>query len=326
MEECVAKMNAVGKELNPKTCMFVTKCKPGEQRNQSGRCVKIAQRSSQRKKAVQPNRQQIIEQAKTEWEDPTYTSPEKVRFANKPMIQGIPQYKITRRRAKKTAKLYKNPPLLSGFKTIEENMGEDNADPKTNAWKGQNFAATKNSIELKDTQLLKNPRIMDEESGLVFQPPLNAPAARTRFSLRRAKQKKELNEAVGPSKEAGPSKAVGPSKEAGPTKSVRPTKALGEKALSMFVNKAEKPPKQPALKNFPENRLLARRTTSRQVGQIPKSKPDTKKKKKRSPPGKPPPLPPSSKGPNPVPELKPLQLRRKIANSLKLYKDTGTKI
>jgi hypothetical protein len=322
MEECVSKMNAVGKELNPKTCMFVTKCKPGEERNQSGRCVKITQRSSQRKKAVQPNRQQIIEQAKTQWEDPTYTTPEKVRFANKPMIQGIPQHKITRRRAKKPAKLYKNPPLLTGFETIEENMGKDNADPKTNVWKGQDFAAIKNSIELKDTQLLKNPptMAMDEESGLVFPAPLNAPAARTRYSLRRAKQKKDLNEAVGPSK------------------SVRPTKALGEKALSMFVNKAEqkstKVPatktsatKVPVLKNFPENRPLARRNvSSRQIGQIPKSKPDTKKKKKRSPPGKPPPLPSSSKGRNPVPELKPLQLRRQIANSLKLYKGIGSKL
>lgn len=40
MEECVQKMEAQGKELNPETCVFVKKCPEGQTRNEKGRCVK----------------------------------------------------------------------------------------------------------------------------------------------------------------------------------------------------------------------------------------------------------------------------------------------
>ena len=40
MEECVRRNESEGKEINPVTCTFVNKCKPGEVRNEQGRCVK----------------------------------------------------------------------------------------------------------------------------------------------------------------------------------------------------------------------------------------------------------------------------------------------
>jgi hypothetical protein len=40
MEECVRRNETEGKEINPVTCNFVKKCKPGEVRNEQGRCTK----------------------------------------------------------------------------------------------------------------------------------------------------------------------------------------------------------------------------------------------------------------------------------------------
>jgi hypothetical protein len=49
MEECVRRNDAEGKEINPVTCTFVNKCKPGETRNDKGRCVKGRTKTRQTK-------------------------------------------------------------------------------------------------------------------------------------------------------------------------------------------------------------------------------------------------------------------------------------
>jgi hypothetical protein len=49
MEECVRRNDAEGKEINPVTCTFVNKCKPGETRNDKGRCVKSRTKTKRNK-------------------------------------------------------------------------------------------------------------------------------------------------------------------------------------------------------------------------------------------------------------------------------------
>ena len=53
MEECVRRNDAEGKEINPVTCTFVNKCKPGETRNEKGRCVKNRTKTKPKLNAVQ---------------------------------------------------------------------------------------------------------------------------------------------------------------------------------------------------------------------------------------------------------------------------------
>ena len=52
MEECVRRNDAEGKEINPVTCTFVNKCKPGETRNEKGRCVKGRTKTKNKPNAV----------------------------------------------------------------------------------------------------------------------------------------------------------------------------------------------------------------------------------------------------------------------------------
>lgn len=52
MEECVRRNEAEGKEINPVTCTFVNKCKPGETRNEKGRCVKGRTKTKTKPNAV----------------------------------------------------------------------------------------------------------------------------------------------------------------------------------------------------------------------------------------------------------------------------------
>jgi len=52
MEECVRRNDAEGKEINPVTCTFVNKCKPGETRNDKGRCVKGRTKTKTKPNAV----------------------------------------------------------------------------------------------------------------------------------------------------------------------------------------------------------------------------------------------------------------------------------
>ena len=52
MEECVRRNDAEGKEINPVTCTFVNKCKPGETRNEKGRCVKGRTKTKTKPNAV----------------------------------------------------------------------------------------------------------------------------------------------------------------------------------------------------------------------------------------------------------------------------------
>ena len=53
MEECVRRNEAEGKEINPVTCTFVNKCKPGETRNEKGRCVKGRTKTKTKPNAVE---------------------------------------------------------------------------------------------------------------------------------------------------------------------------------------------------------------------------------------------------------------------------------
>ena len=53
MEDCLKRMP--DKEFNPKTCMFVKKCKEGEMRNELGKCVKKPKATPLRK-----TRRQVI--------------------------------------------------------------------------------------------------------------------------------------------------------------------------------------------------------------------------------------------------------------------------
>lgn len=121
MEQCITKMEAEGKELNPATCMFVKKCPEGQMRNEKGRCVKS-------KKVAEP----VVDvQPFTMTEGPK--KPKRVipgqvpgkrtiRFnRHKPNVHNLDNAGEKRGppapRLRKTGKLYKRPPANSDYKS-----------------------------------------------------------------------------------------------------------------------------------------------------------------------------------------------------------------
>ena len=141
MEECLKRMP--DKEFNPKTCMFVKKCKEGEMRNELGKCVKKPKSTPQRK-----TRRQIIN-AQNVLQGPLNKSPGRVKFNPTANIRVIPSRDKLRMRKRFTARL------------INPN------NPKV-------ATKTRNSLSLTRKRL----PLMDEDSGLVFEQPsvnLNAP-------------------------------------------------------------------------------------------------------------------------------------------------------
>jgi len=142
MEDCLRRMP--DKEFNPKTCMFVKKCKEGEMRNESGKCVKKPKATPLRK-----TRRQVINTQSAFEEYPANKSPDQVKFNPKLNVLEIPAREKLRMRKRFTGKL-KNP-NTSRLSTT-----------------------TRNSLNLARRRL----PLMDEDSGLVFEQPsvnLNAP-------------------------------------------------------------------------------------------------------------------------------------------------------
>jgi len=141
MEDCLRRMP--DKEFNPKTCMFVKKCKEGEMRNELGKCVKKPKSTPLGK-----TRRQIIN-ALNALKDSRNKSPGQVKFNPTANIRVIPARDKLRMRKRFTARLL-NP-----------------NNPKV-------ATKTRNSLSLTRKRL----PLMDEDSGLVFEQPsvnLNAP-------------------------------------------------------------------------------------------------------------------------------------------------------
>ena len=155
MEDCLKRMP--DKEFNPKTCMFVKKCKEGEMRNESGKCVKKPKATPLRK-----TRRQVINTQSAFKEYPANKSPDQVKFNPNLNVHEIPAREKLRMRKRFTGKL-KNP---------------------NNPRLGTN---TRNSLNLARMRL----PLMDEDSGLIIQPNVNLNAPKTRS---RSKAKKALFE------------------------------------------------------------------------------------------------------------------------------------
>jgi hypothetical protein len=101
MEECVRRNEEEGKEINPVTCNFVKKCKPGEFRNELGRCTKRKSKTNTQNKTNS-----------TSFEPFVYTKPltEKKRVTYNNKTPG--NLNLGRSgRVTKSEKLYANHPL-----------------------------------------------------------------------------------------------------------------------------------------------------------------------------------------------------------------------
>jgi hypothetical protein len=115
MEECVRRNEEEGKEINPVTCNFVKKCKPGEFRNELGRCIKGKSKTNPQNKTQ--NKPNAVPFAPFVYTRPLEVK-KKTTFTRK-KAKTIPRkngnnytYNIGRPgRVTKTAKLYTNHPL-----------------------------------------------------------------------------------------------------------------------------------------------------------------------------------------------------------------------
>jgi hypothetical protein len=120
MEECVQRMELQGKELNPTTCTFVKKCPEGEVRNEKGRCVKskknapvVNVRPFTYTEAPKKPKREIPGEGKVKF---TRKRPMVARLNNEEEKRGPPNPRLRR-----TAKLYKNPPPNSNYRTAWKN-------------------------------------------------------------------------------------------------------------------------------------------------------------------------------------------------------------
>jgi hypothetical protein len=120
MEECVQRMELQGKELNPTTCTFVKKCPEGEVRNEKGRCVKskknapvVNVRPFTYAEAPKKPKREIPGEGKVKF---TRKKPMVTMMNNEEEKRGPPQPRLRR-----TAKLYKNPPPTSNYKSAWQN-------------------------------------------------------------------------------------------------------------------------------------------------------------------------------------------------------------
>jgi len=120
MEECVQRMEAQGKELNPTTCTFVKKCPEGEVRNEKGRCVKskknapvVNVRPFTYSEAPKKPKREIMGEGKVKF---TRRRPTVAMLNNEGEKRGPPQPRL-----RKTAKLYRNPPPTSNYKSAWQN-------------------------------------------------------------------------------------------------------------------------------------------------------------------------------------------------------------
>ena len=120
MEECVQRMEAQGKELNPTTCTFVKKCPEGEVRNEKGRCVKskkntpvVNVRPFTYTESQKKPKREIPGEGKVKF---TRRKPTVTMLNNEDEKRGPPQPRL-----RKTAKLYRNPPPTSNYKSAWKN-------------------------------------------------------------------------------------------------------------------------------------------------------------------------------------------------------------
>jgi len=117
MDQCITKMEAQGKELNPETCVFVKKCPEGQVRNEKGRCVKT--------KKTEPNVQPFTSNApkKPKRIIPGQVPGKKTIRFNRHKITVHNLNNATEKRGppgprlRKTGKLYKKPPVNSNYKS-----------------------------------------------------------------------------------------------------------------------------------------------------------------------------------------------------------------
>ena len=120
MDQCITKMEAQGKELNPETCVFVKKCPEGQVRNEKGRCVKT-------KKAepivnVQPFTMNEAPKKAKRVIPGQVPGKKTIRFnRRKPTVHNLNNETEKRGppgpRLRKTGKLYKKPPANSNYKS-----------------------------------------------------------------------------------------------------------------------------------------------------------------------------------------------------------------
>ena len=162
MEKCLQKLDSEGKEFNLDMCKIVTKCKEGEVRV-NGKCKKTKVSRVNKQKPIQ----KLIE-----------TLPkldDRVGFKNVVEQYEIPEHKGHARK-RRTAKLYRNPPVIT---TNSNNEGYKQA------WR-EGSTTVRNS--------LNHVKVMNANSGLVFNKPDNKPKPKKSKSTRRSTSKQAKKE------------------------------------------------------------------------------------------------------------------------------------